>query len=127
MSRFTEPQHPDFQAINTSLAFDRCLWPYDIAQSKAHASMLASASIITAAEAGELRSGLDAVAAELDGGTFAFDQDDEDIHTAIERRLTEIVGVVGGKLHRRGAVRPGRGVWISLDALRSDRGGAARC
>jgi argininosuccinate lyase len=99
MSRFTEPQHPDFQAINTSLAFDRCLWPYDIAQSKAHASMLASASIITAAEAGELRSGLDAVAAELDGGTFAFDPDDEDIHTAIERRLTEIVGVVGGKLH----------------------------
>jgi argininosuccinate lyase len=99
MSRFTQPQDPDFQAINASLSFDRRLWPYDIAQSKAHAGMLASCSIITAAEAEELRAGLDAVAVELDGGAFAFGPDDEDIHTAIERRLTEIVGAVGGKLH----------------------------
>jgi argininosuccinate lyase len=99
MSRFAEPPHPDFQAINASLSFDRRLWPYDIAQSKAHASMLASSSIITTAEAEELRRGLDAVAAELDGGAFAFGPQDEDIHMAIERRLTEIVGAVGGKLH----------------------------
>ncbi|MGD0980074.1 MAG: argininosuccinate lyase [Solirubrobacteraceae bacterium] len=99
MSRFTEPQHPDFQAINASLDFDRRLWRYDIAQSQAHASMLASCSIITTAEADELRRGLDAVAAEFDGGVFAFAPGDEDIHTAIERRLTEVVGAVGGKLH----------------------------
>jgi argininosuccinate lyase len=99
MSRFSEPPDPDFQAINASLSFDQRLWPYDIAQSKAHASMLASCSIITTEEAEELRRGLDAVAAELDGGAFAFGRDDEDIHTAIERRLTEIVGAVGGKLH----------------------------
>ena len=99
MSRFTEPQHPDFQAINASLGFDRRLWPYDIAQSRAHAIMLARCSIITTPNANEQRRGLDAVAAELDGGIFVFAPGDEDIHTAIERRLTEIVGAVGGKLH----------------------------
>jgi argininosuccinate lyase len=99
MSRFSEPQHPDFQAINASLLFDRRLWPHDIAQSKAHALMLASSGLISTAEADELRRGLDAVAAELEDGAFAFAPGDEDIHTAIERRLTEIVGAVGGKLH----------------------------
>jgi argininosuccinate lyase len=99
MSRFSEPQHPDFQAINTSLAFDRRLWPQDVAQSRAHAAMLASIGVISAAERDELLAGLDAVAAELAAGSFAFLPDDEDIHMAIERRLTEIVGRVGGKLH----------------------------
>jgi argininosuccinate lyase len=99
MSRFSEPQHPDFQAINTSLAFDRRLWPYDIAQSRAHAAMLASIGVIEHAERDELLAGLEAVSAELAAGRFAFLPDDEDIHMAIERRLTEIVGRVGGKLH----------------------------
>jgi argininosuccinate lyase len=99
MSRFTEPPHPDFQAINASLPFDRRLWPYDVAQSRAHAQMLASIGVIAAAERDELLAGLDAVAAELRDGSFAFAPDDEDIHTAIERRLTEIVGRSGGMLH----------------------------
>src|SRR5579859_5764631 len=99
MSRFSEPQHPDFQAINASLAFDRRLWPHDIAQSRAHAAMLASIGVIEEEERDELLRGLDAVAAELAAGGFAFLPDDEDIHMAIERRLTEIVGRVGGKLH----------------------------
>jgi argininosuccinate lyase len=99
MSRFSEPQHPDFQAINSSLEFDRRLWPYDVAQSRAHASMLASIGVIDAGEREELLSGLDAVAAELEAGAFDFRADDEDIHMAIERRLTEIAGPVGGKLH----------------------------
>src|ERR1700722_19814467 len=99
MSRFSEPQHPDFQAINSSLGFDRRLWPYDVAQSRAHASMLASIGVIDAGERDELLSGLDAVAAELESGAFDFRADDEDIHMAIERRLTEIAGPVGGKLH----------------------------
>jgi argininosuccinate lyase len=99
MSRFSEPQHPDFQAINASLRFDRRLWPHDIAQSKAHASMLASCGIIDADEAAQLRDGLDTVARELDEGVFAFAAGDEDIHSAIERRLTEVAGAVGGKLH----------------------------
>jgi argininosuccinate lyase len=99
MSRFSEPQHPDFQAINASLEFDRRLWPHDVAQSRAHAAMLASIGVIAEGERDELLTGLEAVAGELEGGTFAFLPDDEDIHMAIERRLTEIVGPVGGKLH----------------------------
>jgi argininosuccinate lyase len=99
VSRFSEPQHPDFEAINASLHFDRRLWRYDIAQSRAHATMLASIGVLTDSERDELLSGLDAVAAELEGGQFAFDAGDEDIHMAIERRLTEIAGAVGGKLH----------------------------
>jgi len=46
VSRFSEPQHPDFEAINASLAFDRRLWPYDVAQSRAHARMLAAIGVI---------------------------------------------------------------------------------
>jgi len=99
MSRFSEPQHPDFQAINASIEFDRRLWPQDIAQSRAHATMLAAIGVIDERERDELLAGLDAVAAELADGRFGFLVDDEDIHMAIERRLTEIAGAVGGKLH----------------------------
>src|SRR5580704_10490759 len=99
MSRFSEPQDPDFQAINASLAFDRRLWRHDVAQSRAHASMLAAIGVIGEGERDELLRGLDAVAGELAAGSFVFEQDDEDIHMAIERRLTELAGPVGGKLH----------------------------
>src|SRR5690348_7041949 len=61
--------------------------------------MLAAAGIITDSDRDELLSGLDRVAEELDAGEFKFQPDDEDIHMAIERRLTEIVGPVGGRLH----------------------------
>jgi argininosuccinate lyase len=99
MSRFTQPPDPDFQRINSSLSFDRRLWPYDIAQSKAHAKMLASRQIIGEADGAELLRGLEAVEEELRCGSFPFEAGDEDIHMAIERRLTELVGAVGGKLH----------------------------
>jgi argininosuccinate lyase len=99
MSRFREPQHPDFQRLNASIGFDRRLWPYDIAQSKAHAKMLGACEIVSEADRDALLAGLDAVEAELADGRFQIEQDDEDIHMAIERRLTEIAGPVGGKLH----------------------------
>src|ERR1700759_3509270 len=99
MSRFSEPQHPAFRALNDSIAFDRRLAPYDVAQSRAHAAMLASRGIISDAERDELDRGLDQVRRELESGSFPFADGDEDIHMAIERRLTEIVGPVGGKLH----------------------------
>jgi len=99
VSRFSEPQHPDFEAINASLAFDRRLWPYDVAQSRAHARMLAAIGVIGEPERDALLAGLDAVASELEAGTFPFLASDEDIHMAIERRLTEIAGRVGGTLH----------------------------
>ncbi len=99
MSRFREPQHPDFQRLNASVAFDVRLWPQDVAQSRAHARMLAARGIIDAEDRDALLAGLEAVAGELSGGGFRFHEDDEDIHMAIERRLTEIAGPVGGKLH----------------------------
>ena len=99
MSRFSIPQDPVFQQLNASIGFDWRLGPYDVEQSRTHARMLAAAGIVSAQDRDELLNGLDRVAAELDSGEFAFLPDDEDIHMAIERRLTEIAGPVGGKLH----------------------------
>ncbi len=99
MSRFSIPQDPVFQQLNASISFDWRLGPYDLEQSRAHAKMLAEAGIISAADRDALLNGLDRVSDELDSGAFDFRADDEDIHMAIERRLTEIVGPVGGKLH----------------------------
>src|SRR5689334_5787983 len=99
MSRFSLPPDPVFQTLNASIGFDWRLYPYDVEQSRAHATMLASAGIITDADRDELLNGLDRVQAELDANEFKFLDDDEDIHMAVERRLTEIVGPVGGKLH----------------------------
>jgi argininosuccinate lyase len=99
MSRFSLPQDPVFQQLNASISFDWRLAPYDIEQSRAHARMLAEADIISTADRDALLNGLERVEDELDTGSFDFRRDDEDIHMAIERRLTEIVGPVGGKLH----------------------------
>src|SRR3954464_5442202 len=99
VSRFSQPQDPVFAALNASIGFDWRLGPYDIEQSRAHATMLAATGIISDGDRDELLGGLDRVAEELDRGQFAFRDDDEDIHMAVERRLTEIVGPVGGRLH----------------------------
>jgi argininosuccinate lyase len=99
MSRFAEPQDPAFQRLNASIGFDWRLGPYDVAQSRAHATMLAARGIISDQERDQLIGGLGAVAKELEEGKFSFAPDDEDIHMAIERRLTELAGPVGGKLH----------------------------
>jgi argininosuccinate lyase len=91
---------PDVAEYTDSLAVDRRLYPHDIAGSAAHARMLAAAGIISAADGRALVRGLDAVRRELDAGTFEFRPGDEDIHTAVERRLSEVAGAaVGGKLH----------------------------
>jgi argininosuccinate lyase len=81
------------------MAFDWRLGPYDVQQSRAHAGMLAAAGIISDAERDELRRALDQVERELADGEFPFAEGDEDIHMAIERRVTELAGRVGGKLH----------------------------
>ena len=99
MARLREPQDPDFRRLNASIEVDRRLWPQDIAQSRAHARMLAEREIITNGDRDALLAGLDEVERELSEGRFAFAEHDEDIHMAIERRLTEIAGPVGGRLH----------------------------
>src|SRR3954452_13283211 len=99
MSRFADPQDPRFRAINTSISFDKRLAPHDIDQSLAHARMLQRVGILEPDELGELERGLEEVRAEIADERFEIKPDDEDIHMAVERRLTEIVGPVGGKLH----------------------------
>jgi argininosuccinate lyase len=99
MARFSEPQDPLFRAFNSSIAFDYRLAPYDLEQSLAHVRMLERSGIIGAADLAELERGLGAVRREVDEDRFELKPDDEDIHMALERRLTELVGPVGGKLH----------------------------
>jgi argininosuccinate lyase len=99
MGRFRESQDPLFRALNSSIAFDYRLAPYDLEQSLAHARMLARSGIISAEDLAELDRGLAAVRREIEDDRFTVEPDDEDVHMAIERRLTEIVGPVGGKLH----------------------------
>jgi argininosuccinate lyase len=97
--RFSEPQHPAFRALDTSLGFDRRLWPYDVAQSRAHAGMLAARGIISDADRDALHAALETVEVELAEDRFPFASGDVDIHMAIERRVTELAGPVGGKIH----------------------------
>src|SRR5215218_3375511 len=99
MARFSDPPDPLFQALNSSIAFDYRLAPYDLEQSLAHARMLARAGIIGEGDLAELERGLEEVGREIDEDQFELRPDDEDVHMAIERRLTEIVGPVGGMLH----------------------------
>ena len=99
MSRFSQPQDPVFQQLNASIGYDRRLAPFDLEQSRAHVRMLAEAGILTPADRDALLAGLGRVEAELAAGELAFRDDDEDVHMALERRLTEIVGSVGGRLH----------------------------
>jgi argininosuccinate lyase len=99
MSRFADEQDELFRRINASIGFDRRLAPYDLRQSRAHAGALARLGVLSGDELEQLRSALDQVEEELEQGRFSFADDDDDVHMAIERRLTEIAGPVGGKLH----------------------------
>jgi argininosuccinate lyase len=97
--RFTTGADPTAEKFTGSLAFDRRLWPQDIAGSMAWARALARAGVITAEERDGILDGLMRVRAELETDTFTFRPELEDIHTNVERRLIELVGAVGGKLH----------------------------
>jgi argininosuccinate lyase len=99
MSRFASPQDPLFQRLNSSVSFDYRLAPYDLELSGAHARMLASRDIISADDLADIERGLAQIRAEIDDDSFRVEPGDEDIHMAIERRLIELIGPVGGKLH----------------------------
>src|SRR3954451_18190390 len=99
MARFSSPQDPLFQRLNSSVSFDYRLAPYDLELSRAHARMLASRDIITGEDLAEIDRGLTAIRQEIDSDSFEIQPDDEDIHMAIERRLIELIGPAGGKLH----------------------------
>jgi len=102
--RFTEATDRQVEQFTASFSFDRRLYAYDIQGSIAHTEGLARAGLITEAEKGILIRGLKEIEAEIAeeirGGTRpAANPNDEDIHMHVERRLTEKVGEVGGKLH----------------------------
>jgi argininosuccinate lyase len=97
--RFTGATDPLMEKFNASIGFDKRLWKADLEGSKAYAIALARAGIISDEEMEEMGTGLDVVGEEWAAGTFVLQPSDEDIHTANERRLTEIIGPVGGKLH----------------------------
>jgi len=99
MSRFGEEQHPLFRRINSSIGFDMRLAPFDVEVSRAHARALNRLGVLDDDELGRLQGGLDTVAGEVQSGNFEAREDDEDVHMAIERRLIELVGPLGGKLH----------------------------
>jgi argininosuccinate lyase len=86
-------------AYTVSLPFDQRLWPDDVAGSRAHVRMLASVGLLTIDERDAVLAALDTVESELAGDGFAFAATDEDIHTAVERRVTELAGPAGAKLH----------------------------
>ncbi|MCY3834693.1 MAG: argininosuccinate lyase [Chloroflexi bacterium] len=97
--RFSEPSDDDLRRLNDSIGFDQVLYAEDIEGSLVYARALAEADVISMDEAETIVAGLQRVLDEFDSGRFALADDDEDIHTAVERRLIEIVGAVGGKLH----------------------------
>ena len=97
--RFDEGPAAELLAFTESLSFDRRMWPDDLVGSRAHVRMLAHVGILAPEEADAIVEGIDAVDAEMQAQTFAFVETDEDIHTAVERRVTEIIGPVGGKMH----------------------------
>src|SRR5213593_5165309 len=97
--RFAAPTAPVVETFTNSLPVDRRLYPHDIAGSVAHVRALVRARLLTRREGARLERGLGAVRRELDAGRFRFLPSDEDIHMAIERRLVELLGPLGGKLH----------------------------
>jgi len=97
--RFTGTTNERMRRFNDSIAFDCRMYAADIQGSIAYARALARAGWITVDELDQLVAGLQQVHSEFDSGTFSLQREDEDIHTAVERRLGELVGPVAGKLH----------------------------
>src|SRR5829696_3999454 len=97
--RFEGGPSAALMAYTLSLPFDQRLWRDDIAGSRAHVGGLARAGILTADERAAVLAALDTVADELGSGRFEFLPGDEDVHTAVERRVTELAGPAGAKLH----------------------------
>jgi len=97
--RMGDPPDEGLLAFTSSIGVDIRLAPEDVTGSRAHVRGLARGGLLTTEEADILSTALDRVAEELDQGSFSFLASDEDVHTAVERRVTEIAGAAGAKLH----------------------------
>ena len=111
------------EEINASIEFDKRLWRQDIDGSKAHAAMLAKQGIIADEDAKAITRGLNAIAGEIEAGSFKFSRALEDIHMNIESRLRELIGDPAGRLHtarsRNDQIALDMKLWVrgTIDAL----------
>jgi argininosuccinate lyase len=97
--RFSESTDSEVERFTESLSFDRVLWREDIRGSRAHASMLEKIGLLTSEEGEAIRKGLATIESEIEGGSFPFREEFEDIHMNVEKRLFELVGIPAQKLH----------------------------
>jgi argininosuccinate lyase len=97
--RFKEPLSDVALKFSTSIDLDKQLYQEDIAGSIAHVDMLAACKILSSTEARRIRTALKAIQKEIETGKFELTTDYEDVHLAIEKRLIQKIGAVGGKLH----------------------------
>src|SRR3954462_11233279 len=97
--RFEGGPDKALMAYTASLPFDRRLWRDDITGSRAHVSGLARVGLLSNDERDAVLLALDQVENDMSDGAFVFVEADEDIHTAVERRVTELAGAAGAKLH----------------------------
>lgn len=97
--RFTRDTDASVEEFTSSISFDQLMYRQDILGSMAHARMLGKCGIITQAETEQVLSGLQSILTDIEAGNFTFEIALEDIHMNIEKRLTERIGPVGGKLH----------------------------
>jgi argininosuccinate lyase len=128
-SRFSGKLDPAAWRVNTSLPFDQRLALQDVRGSLAWAQALEKAGVLTRDESTQICAGLDAIRREFESQGFAFQESDEDIHTAVERRLGELIGPAAGKLHtgrsRNDQVATDLRLWLleaiqTLDAVLRD-------
>ncbi|KPL82553.1 argininosuccinate lyase [Thermanaerothrix daxensis] len=96
--RFEQPMDAAAWALNASLSVDRRLALVDVRVNQVWAEALEEAGVLSAAERAALVAGLETLRQEFQSGNFVFQPTDEDIHTAVERRLRELVGPLGGKI-----------------------------
>lgn len=97
--RFSQQTDPEMEIFSESLSFDKILAAYDIGVNRAYAKALQKIGIFTRKELDRILNNLEHIAIEFQAGTFPFEPGDEDIHTAIERRLTELTDGAGAKIH----------------------------
>lgn len=124
--RFEGGVHPALDRVNRSFEIDRRLWAEDLEASRAHARMLGERGIVPKAAVKRILGGLDLVEQELAAGTFAAHAGDEDIHMAVERRLTELIGEDGKRLHtarsRNDQVATDLNLWLKAACDEACRG-----
>ena len=118
--RFSTQLDPSAWELNASIGFDRRLAGQDVRGSIAWARAINQAGLLTAAECAEIISGLERIGDEIAANHFEYQPGDEDIHTAVERRLSELIGPNAGKLHtgrsRNDQVATDFRLWV-MDAL----------